>query len=175
MCIYCGTKYYRKIYENHVGSIPKDETGRSYDIHHKDGDHSNSHYTNLVALTIKDHYDAHYANNDWAACLIMSARMSLSAKAKSELAKQSVARQLTNDKHAWKGGNHQRNLALKRSLDGSHPFLGGEIQREHNLRRIADGSHPFTKKQTCEHCGKQANLGMYARWHGDNCKHKHQS
>jgi DNA polymerase III epsilon subunit-like protein len=34
MCIYCNTKNYRKIYENHYAPIGKDNNGRSYDIHH---------------------------------------------------------------------------------------------------------------------------------------------
>jgi len=36
MCIYCNTTNYRKIYENHLGTIPKDHEGRSYEIHQLD-------------------------------------------------------------------------------------------------------------------------------------------
>lgn len=32
MCIYCGTSNYRKIYENHHGLIPIDNSGRTYDF-----------------------------------------------------------------------------------------------------------------------------------------------
>jgi hypothetical protein len=39
MCIYCTTNNYRKIYENHNGIIPKDSDGRTYEIHHIDGNH----------------------------------------------------------------------------------------------------------------------------------------
>ena len=28
------------------------------------------------------------------------------------------------------------------------------------------------RRIVCDHCGKDANTGNYARWHGDNCKHK---
>ena len=42
MCIYCGTDKYRKIYEQHHGPIPIDESGRTYDIHHIDGNHFNN-------------------------------------------------------------------------------------------------------------------------------------
>lgn len=172
MCIYCGTTNYRKIYIQHNGPIPKEENGRAYEIHHIDGNHSNNDPINLKCVTLQEHYDIHHSNGDYAACLIMSARMSLSVEDKSILAKKSVRRQLTNGKHPWTGGEHQRKLALTRSSDGSHPFLGGEIQREHNLRRLADSSHHFLIRQTCEHCGKQANPGMYGRWHGENCRNK---
>lgn len=79
--------FYRKIYIQHHGSIPKDETGRSYDIHHIDGDHTNNDILNLKALTIQEHYEIHNAQRDWAACLFMSKRMSKSPKEISELAR----------------------------------------------------------------------------------------
>ena len=38
---------YRKIYERHYGPIPKDSDGRTYEIHHVDGNHSNNKIENL--------------------------------------------------------------------------------------------------------------------------------
>ena len=64
MCIYCGTKHYRKIYQNHVGPIPKDETGRTYEIHHIDGDRENNDPNNLLCVSIKEHYDIHETQGD---------------------------------------------------------------------------------------------------------------
>lgn len=64
MCIYCGTTKYRKIYENHVGSIPKDESGRTYDIHHVDGNRENNDPINLIAVSILEHYDIHQTQGD---------------------------------------------------------------------------------------------------------------
>lgn len=52
MCIYCKTDDYRKIYENHSGSIPK-----GYEIHHIDGNHSNNIPSNLMAVTAEEHYN----------------------------------------------------------------------------------------------------------------------
>lgn len=52
MCMYCGTNKYRKIYVNHFGPIPKDITGRSYEIHHIDGNHLNNDPNNLKAVSI---------------------------------------------------------------------------------------------------------------------------
>ena len=68
MCIYCATDNYRKIYETHYGPIPIDEEGRTFDIHHIDGNHSNNSPQNLKAVTIKEHYDIHYLQEDWSAC-----------------------------------------------------------------------------------------------------------
>lgn len=87
MCIYCGTQYHRLIYENHVGPIPKDQEGRSYEIHHLDGNHNNNSIENLKLVSIQEHYDIHYSQGDLKACLIMSQRMKISPEEKSRLAK----------------------------------------------------------------------------------------
>ena len=87
---------YRRIYERHYGPIPKDEEGRKYEIHHKDGDSSNNVPSNLVALSIKEHYEVHWSQGDWAACLMMSERMKVSPEEKSELARKSMAKQMEN-------------------------------------------------------------------------------
>jgi hypothetical protein len=86
MCIYCGTKHHRKIYREHFGPIPKDSDGRSYEIHHIDGNHNNNELSNLKCVSIQEHYDIHYAQGDWAACLRMKHRMSLSVEETSRLA-----------------------------------------------------------------------------------------
>lgn len=82
MCIYCGTKHYRKIYEHHYGVIPKDESGKSYHIHHIDGRRTNNSPDNLVALSLQEHYEIHYAQGDWAAALYLAR---LLEKSKSDL------------------------------------------------------------------------------------------
>ena len=87
MCIYCGTKHYRKIYEHHHGTIPKDETGRSYHVHHKDGRRTNNSPDNLVALSIQEHYDIHYAQGDWAAAMKLASTMGKSKDEVAEIAR----------------------------------------------------------------------------------------
>jgi|LauGreDrversion4_2_1035121.scaffolds.fasta_scaffold35333_3 hypothetical protein len=50
---------YRKLWEQNYGPIPKDETGRTYDIHHIDGNRKNNSLDNLICLSIEDHYKIH--------------------------------------------------------------------------------------------------------------------
>lgn len=90
MSIY-STSDHRKIYETHIGPIPKDEEGRSYEIHHIDGNHNNNSLSNLLCVSIKEHYEIHKSQGDFRACLIMSQRMKVSAEEKSYLAKLSNA------------------------------------------------------------------------------------
>ena len=56
---------------------PKEEDGRSYEIHHIDGNHGNNAIANLTCIPIKEHYDEHYRNGDWGACVLIARRMGL--------------------------------------------------------------------------------------------------
>lgn len=71
-------KDYRKIWIDHHGSIPKDEHGKSYDIHHIDGNINNNDISNLLAVSIKEHYQIHYDQGDYDACSLISYRMTAS-------------------------------------------------------------------------------------------------
>jgi len=153
---------HRKIYESHNGPIPKDDSGRTYEIHHVDGNHSNNSLKNLVALTIQEHYDIHFSQGDWAACHRIATKMKRSTDEISRLATMENLKRVENGTHPFLGGEisrkvNQKRLAagthnfqdrekarernLKRVENGTHPFLGGEMQRENNLKRVANGTH----------------------------------
>lgn len=93
-----------------------------------------------------------------------------------------------NGTHHWQNGkspNYGGKLNKKLVEEGKHNFLGPETNQKRidsgthnflgsaaNLKRLAEGRHPSQQKKICEHCGKTASVGMYKRWHGDNCKLK---
>lgn len=77
MSIYRRNKNHRKIYEQHFGPIPKESNGRTYEVHHLDGDPNNNDPANLVAVTIQDHFDIHFSQGDWRACILLSRRLRL--------------------------------------------------------------------------------------------------
>jgi hypothetical protein len=66
---------YRKIWEQYHGDIPLDELGRPYDIHHIDGNRENNNIDNLLAVSIQEHYDIHFKQEDWGACKALSMRL----------------------------------------------------------------------------------------------------
>jgi hypothetical protein len=182
MCIYCDTKHYRKIYENHHGIIPRQSDGRSYDIHHIDGNHTNNHPDNLKAVTINEHYDLHYAQKEYSACFKMAYRMKLSVNELSELARQSALQRVEKGPHPWAGKN---SISTLRSQQGTHHWQNGnnpiysrtkeELSRfatATNLKRVAEGRHPSQIKKTCPHCGTIMDTANYAKHHGDKCKQK---
>jgi hypothetical protein len=93
------TADYRSIWKSHYGEIPKDNEGRSYEIHHIDGDKSNNDISNLLCVSIEDHYNIHLDQGDYGACLIMSERMKLSPEDKSYLASQQQLKRIAEGTH----------------------------------------------------------------------------
>jgi hypothetical protein len=129
---------YRKIYEHHFGPIPLDEFGRSYEIHHIDGDHTNNLPSNLKAVSIQEHYNIHLSQGDYYAALLISSRMNLDHKSKSELARLNAFKQIENGKNGFINSNKTR------MLDGTHHFLNKEYQENvKNIMRkkLLDGTH----------------------------------
>jgi hypothetical protein len=92
-----------------------------------------------------------------------------------------------NGTHHWQNGkspNYEGKLNKKLIEEGRHNFLGKETNQKRidagthnfvgsaaNLKMLAEGRHPSQRKMKCS-CGKSVSVGMYKRWHGDNCKLK---
>ena len=168
MTIYCRPTNYRKIYENNYGPIPREEDGRPYDVHHKDGNYKNNDPTNLTAIPIQEHYDIHYARGDWRGCNLIGIRMGITPELRSELSTKSANARVANGTHHFlkraDGSSIGSDISRKRISDGtshflnkeniegykkirkengSNPFLGGEVQRKSNSRRVENGTHNF--------------------------------
>ena len=77
--------HYRKIWEKANGPIPLDELGKTYEIHHIDGNRQNNSIDNLICLSIQEHYDLHYKQKDWKACYQIRRRLNLSIEALNDL------------------------------------------------------------------------------------------
>lgn len=120
---------YRKIYEAHYGPIPKDDQGRSYEIHHIDNNHNNNSIHNLKLVTIDEHYAIHKAQGDYVSAFMIAQRMKLSPKELSDIASKSVT--LVNK---------------KRIEDGTHNFQDSEAARQRNLARVNTGTHNLLKR-----------------------------
>lgn len=163
MTIYSKTNY-RKIYESHFGPIPKEENGRTYEIHHIDGKRSNNSPENLRALSIQEHYDIHFSQGDWGACARMGPRMKIPTEEISRLATLANLKRVAdgtnpflskenarernrirveNGTHHFLDSKKQRDNAMKRVVDGTHHFLGGELQRINTRKMFNKGTHPF--------------------------------
>lgn len=163
MCIYCGTNNYRKIFEHHYGPIPKDELGRSFHIHHKDGNHQNNNPDNLQALSIQQHYNIHAEQNDWAACLRLAPLLGMSSSDLSDLASKANKLRLAKGSHIFQQELFQKQLpvwsrarALKRVSNGTNPFLNREKAKEWAAQRVESGIYSTDEfKQKCSNNNKR--------------------
>ena len=147
MCIYCGTTKYRKIYENHIGPIPKDVTGRTYDIHHLDGDRTNNGPSNLAALSIQEHYDIHYRQSDFGACLLIGRKMTMPAEILSELNRARNLQQVINGTHPWQTRPDGTNVQTDRVTKGTHPWQTRPDGSNHNIDRVLNKTHNLLKRE----------------------------
>lgn len=167
---------YRKIYEENYGTIPIDDDGRTYEIHHIDGNRKNNDPANLKAVSIQEHYDIHYKQGDWAACLRISNRMSLSQKELSDLAKLNAKKRIENKTHPFLGSELQNKrlkegshnfigLQTKLVEEGIHHFLNGDNQRKWVNERILNKTHHWLtedhKKKTSERSKDLINQGNH--------------
>ena len=151
---------YRKIYENHYGDIPVDKDGRSYEIHHIDGNHENNTPSNLKAIPIQEHYDIHYARGDYAACRLISIRMNMPVNVRSELSTLMNNKRVENGTHPWagiKGSEHSSKMNKQRVKDGTHHFTSDNAKQwqqelvetgkhhllggEHHRKMVENGTH----------------------------------
>jgi hypothetical protein len=111
---------YRKIYEQHYGKIPKDENNRSFQIHHIDGNRNNNDITNLLCVSIQEHYDIHYKQQDWGACYLIGRKMRIPVSELSELVRNQQYVRIANGTHNLLGAN---NPVHARVANGTHNFL----------------------------------------------------
>jgi hypothetical protein len=150
MNIYTNNDY-RKIYESHHGTIPKDEDGRTYEIHHIDGDHENNAIENLQCVTIQEHYDIHYSQEDWGACYRMSKRMRLTPEEISDLARKANLKRVDAGVHPWlkraDGSSVGKEITLKRVKDKTHNLLKRADGTSHASDKVKDKTHHLLKRE----------------------------
>ena len=157
MSIY-SKQNYRKIYEDHYGAIPVDSDGRTYDIHHIDGDHDNYHISNLKAVTIQEHFNIHYAQEELAACHAIKLRMDVSPEELSDLASKAARARVNSGNHPFVGSNNPSTKRIANgthhfltdanptkisAANGTHHFIGGAIQKAAMTKRVEAGIHNF--------------------------------
>lgn len=116
---------YRKIWEANNGTIPTDELGRSYEIHHIDGNRKNNHLSNLMCVSIEEHYNIHLNqyletgyHKDMAAARILAGKLGKSADelkgySISNETKRKISKTLTGVSHS-----KERVEKMKNSLKG---------------------------------------------------------
>ena len=90
---------YRRIWVSYHGKIPKDSEGRSFDIHHLDGDCSNNTINNLVAVSALEHYRIHRDKGEYGAAAMIARRMKVIPEDLSETVKLQMKELVESGKH----------------------------------------------------------------------------
>lgn len=175
---------YRKLWESVHGPIPKDENGRSYEIHHIDGNHSNNSLENLQLVTIEEHYNIHYKQKDYGACWSIATRMNVplevSRKLQSMLSKQLAKERIAAGTHNF-SSELSKTTQKKRIKEGTHNFQGKQgslnaIQRNRKLVEL--GKHPWAGELGKQHNTRVAQERLKKGTHnfqGDNNPNKNMS
>jgi hypothetical protein len=145
------SKNHRKIYENYHGVIPQDDIGRTYEIHHLDGNHANNHIDNLKAVTIQEHYDIHREQNDWGACFLIMRRMMSDELPKEERIEVARKAGKVGAQKMLEEGRHNFQI-LDRS---TYNFFyrteeGKQVRVEKNKKMYVDGTNKFFDSDSCK-------------------------
>ena len=145
-------KIYRKIWTEHFGDIPKDAAGRSYEIHHIDGNRNNNSIDNLICVDINEHYRIHHDRKEYGACNKILKRMKLSvketAKLNSELMiklwkdpeyrkkqEDRLQQQWSNESYVTKFKEAARKSNIDRVENKTHQFFSADVRRNNNTAR----------------------------------------
>lgn len=110
------TKIHRKIYEDYYNL----RLTSDIEIHHIDGNHDNNDISNLKPVTIQEHYNIHYSQGDWAACLLMSHRMNVDPVERSRLASLAATKANAEGKCGFSLGHASRAGKIGGQKGGSY-------------------------------------------------------
>lgn len=144
---------WRKIWESYHGPIPKDEHGRTFEIHHKDGDRGNNEIDNLLCVSIEEHYLIHFEQNEFRACILIASRLKDPVKYKE--AKEYQRREssefqknlVRTGKHHLQSGVIQSRTNRRRVKLGIHNFQDGTNTSLRNKKMVEEGTHHFLTRE----------------------------
>ena len=164
-------KIYRKIWTEHFGDIPKDAAGRSYEIHHIDGNRNNNSIDNLICVDINEHYRIHHDRKEYGACNKILKRMKLSVKETSKLNSELMIKlwkdpeyrnmQEARQKKMWENEDYVKKFHsaasqsnLDRVTNKTHQFFDSVVRKNNNESRMKtfarltqEGNHNFQSEQ----------------------------
>lgn len=176
---------HRQIWKKHFGEIPKDEYGVSYEIHHIDGNNKNNSTDNLKCISLQEHFNIHYNQNDWYACKLIMQKLSIPGNIRADVlrnAGRKTSKALTGKRKPGHGDKMRNAITGKRRPDQSirlkgrkRPDISKALKgRKLNIdtiekRKITLANRPVI---ICPHCDKKGKGSNMTRYHFDNCKFK---
>lgn len=168
---------YRKLYESVFGKIPKDDLGRSYEIHHIDGNRNNNSIENLICVSIEEHYAIHLSQGDYNSANLIAERMRspiLHIKGYKKPHTEQTKAKLRKPKKSTENYKKPKSEAHKESIRFAR--LGttrNEVTKlKLSLCKIGKTSKQNLIQAMCPFCKKEGQKIAMKRWHFKNCKQK---
>lgn len=172
---------YRKLWMQKNGPIPLDKQGRSYEIHHIDGNRKNNCLENLLCLSIEDHYKLHYDKGEYFAANLIAQRMDKPAEPIkkwdiSESRRAALRESKLGDKNPMKDPAVRKKVS--EALKGRKKSPESEAKRlksREGFRHSEETKQKMKKpkyKLKCPHCSLEGGSSQMKRWHFENCKNK---
>lgn len=168
---------YRKLYKSVFGEIPKDDLGRSYEIHHIDGNHNNNSIENLLCVSIEEHYNIHLSQGDFAAANLIAERINTpSLKLKgfkrphTEETKAKLRRPKENKQNYKKPKSETHRESIRVARLGTTRSQSTKIKL--SLCKVGKTPSQNLVKVVCPFCNKEGQQIAMKRWHFTNCKQK---
>ena len=128
------TAVHRLIYQKHFGPIPVDEFGRTYDVHHLDGNRKNNDPSNLKVVSLQEHYDIHFKQGDWMACQRILKRMNNDPIQKSALLSKANKKRVADGTHNFLVSEKRKLIDEGRSATWEITFPDGTVVVRKNLK-----------------------------------------
>ena len=188
-----------KEWKKHYGQIPKDNDGRSFEIHHIDGNPKNNSIENLICISIEEHYRIHVNQKDYGAAFLIARRMKIKPEDISEVARMITNQRVSEGKHNFQDPNFPRSLkhnkgyvvaidtrtnervrVKKEEFDLYEYYVGSNTNRKQKIVHTNRG-HNKDKKWThqhkeepkkCMYCDFVGRGSHLVRWHNEKCKNK---
>lgn len=188
---------HRKIWSDVFGEIPKDQNGRSYHIHHIDGNPLNNCLDNLLCLSPQEHYEIHKSQGDYgAAFMLLNNHLKISATERSLICSKANEIRWINYSDLEKKNiiNKNRKTNIKtwssvelrkksgNNISISHGKRTKEQKQQESIKKSDSAklawkteSHKahrehMLNKIVCPHCGKEGQKAAMSRYHFDRCK-----
>ena len=191
-----------KVWKTHNGVIPKDSDGKSYEIHHIDGNPENNDIENLTCISIYEHYKIHVKQGDYNGAFLIARRMLTKPGDISKIASEGCKQRIKDGTHNFLDPNFPRSLEhnigyvvaldmrsgnivriTKQEFDSYDYYLGVNSGRKQKIVHDNRGHNKGKKwKQSnrehpkkCKYCSFEGRASLLSRWHNERCKHKNAS
>lgn len=182
------------------GKIPKDEDGRSYEIHHIDGNPLNNSIDNLLCLSIKQHYELHVSQKDYGGAFLIANRMKTPPSDIAEIASKAMKIRVLMGTHNFLDPNFNRSIdhnighvvaidtrtnttvrITKIEFDTNDFYVGvntGRKQKSIHTNRGKNKGKTWSIKnkevpnKQCKYCSFVGRGSHVSRFHNERCKNK---